>query len=310
MLTFEQLQTFRAIVSARTFTRAADEMLLTQPAISQRVKRLEQALGAELFDRRTKGREFQLTALGERVQRFADEVFALLEELQRDIQQENARTKQETVTIVGTPAGGKTLLPALLNAFHERYPHVRVHQIESQSEKINAMVSAGEADIGVQVSLFLSQKFVRVPVLLDRMVLVAPPNHPVLTEPWHRTAILQETSFVLTPAGNFQRHVADEWADAQGLKLDVLLESQNFHVLKESVVNGFGLTILPELWVVEDLREGRLCVVPVAGLPREFEVCLIADTGRTLSAPSRALVELAREGAWRQRLPALHPSAP
>jgi DNA-binding transcriptional LysR family regulator len=305
MLTFEQLQTFRAIVAARTFTRAADEMLLTQPAISQRVKRLEQALGTDIFDRRNKGREFRLTPAGERVLRFADEVVALLEQLQREIQREHALTRQETVTIVASSAAGKSLLPTLLSAYHERYPHVRVHQIDSANEKINAIIAGDEADIGVQISDWISPKFITVPLLLDHLVLVAPPNHPALTEPWHRAATLRESSFVLTSAGSFLRLVADEWATSQGIRMEIVLESQSLNVVKEAVVSGFGLTILPELWAVDDLRDGRLSVVPVAGLPREFNVCLIADAGHKLSPAARGLLDLAREGSWRRRMPAL-----
>lgn len=305
MLTFEQLETFRAIVAARTFTRAADELALTQPAISQRIKRLEQALGIELFDRRHKGREFHLTPAGERVLRFADEVTGLLEQLQREIQRDQAARRHETIAIACDSTAIKAVLPMLLAAYHARYPHVRVNLIHTPREKVNAAVAAGEAELGVQNAQLITHKFTSAPFMRDRMVLLAPPDHPVLTEPWQRDAHLRRSGFVLARRGSFSREVAEEWAAAQELDLDVVLESASLDAVKEAVVRGFGLTILPELWVINDLREGRLAIVPVAGLPREFQVCLIAESGRTLSVPARALLDVAREGRWRESLPTL-----
>ncbi len=308
MLTFEQLHILRKVARARTFTRAADELALTQPAISQRIRRLEQALGAEIFDRSAKGREVRLTPAGERVLHFADEVLTQLEQLQQDLERERAARRHATVTIACDTSGVKAVLPALLAACHARCPEVRVNLMHRPREEINAAVAAGEADLGLQISSWVTPRFRAVSILRDRMVLLAPPDHPILAEPERWRAHVRAAPFVLTAPGSFSREVAEAWAEGQGLELDVLLESRSMDAVKEAAAHGFGLTILPELWVVNDLREGRLRIVPVEGLPHEFEVCLIADAGRTLSAPVRALLEVAREGSWRERLPGWPPT--
>lgn len=308
MLTFEQLHILRKVARARTFTRAADELALTQPAISQRIRRLEQALGTEIFDRSAKGREVRLTPAGERVLRFAEEVLGRLEQLQRDLERERAARRHAMVTIACDTSGVKAVLPALLAAYHVRCPDVRVNLMHRPREEINTAVAAGEADLGLQLSPWVTARFRSVPILRDRMVLLAPPGHPVLTEPERRQARVRSAAFVLSAPGSLSREVAEAWAAAQGIELDVVLESRSMDAVKEAAAHGFGLTILPELWVVNDLREGRLCIVPIEGLPQEFEVCLIADAGRTLSPPVRALLEVAQEGRWRERLPAWPPA--
>lgn len=307
MLTFEQLHILRKVARARTFTRAADELSLTQPAISQRIRRLEQVLGVEIFDRSAKGHAVRLTPAGERVLRFADEVLGRLEQLQRDLERERAARRHATVTIACDTSGVKAVLPALLAAYHARCPDVRVNLVHRPREEINAAVAAGEVDLGMQTSPWVTARFRAVPILRDRVVLLAPPGHPVLTEPERRSALVRTAPFVLAAPGSLSREVAEAWAAAQGFELDVVLESRSMDAVKEAAAHGFGLTILPELWVVNDLREGRLCIVPIEGLPREFEVCLIADAGRSLSAPVRALLEVAQEGRWRERLPAWQP---
>lgn len=306
MLTFEQLQTFRAIVEARTFTRAAEDLLLTQPAISQRIRRLEQALGIEIFDRRTKGREFALTPMGERVLGFTDEVLSLLARLQHDIERDKISHDHETLSLACDPWPIKSLIPSVLAAFHDRYPNVRVHLVHGNPDQVNAMVVDGDADIGVQISLRVTPKLDAVPFWHDQMVLLAPAGHPVLTEPWRRATHVAESGFVLN-AGGFARQVAEEWAASQGLNLDVVLESQSTDMVAEAVIRGLGLTVLPELRLTDDLREGRLSIVPVAGLPREFQVCLVTRAGRSISPAARALIEVAREGSWRAQMPGWRP---
>lgn len=304
MLTFEQLQTFRAIVRSKTFTRAAEDLILTQPAISQRIRRMEQALGAEVFDRSTKGREFALTATGERVLRFADEALILLGQLQHDIEREKAARHHEVVNILCDPGPIKSLLPSLLAAFHERHPDIRVHLVHTTADRINAMLMDGEADIAVQVSHRVTPKLDALPILRDQMVLLAPPDHPAVTEPWRCETHVAGSGFVLT-TGGYARQVAQEWAASQGFELDIVLESQNMDMVKEAVIRGLGLTVLPELWLTGDLQAGRLSIVPVSGMPHEFQVCLITRSGREVKASARALLEVAREGHWREQMPAL-----
>jgi DNA-binding transcriptional LysR family regulator len=241
---------------------------------------------------------------------FADEVLGALARLRRDLERERASRyhQHEVVTLACDPGPIKSLIPSLLAALHDRYPNVRVHLAHAGPDRINAMVMDGEADVGVQILCRVTSGLDAVPIWRDQMVLLAPPDHPAVTEPWRRATHIAESGFVLT-TGGYARQVAEEWAASQGISLDVVLESQNLDMVKEAVIRGLGLTVLPELWLTNDLQEGRLSIVPVAGLPQEFQVCLITCAGQALVPAAHALLDVARDGRWRQQMPAWRQAA-
>ncbi|MGH2601955.1 MAG: substrate-binding domain-containing protein, partial [Dehalococcoidia bacterium] len=236
-----------------------------------------------------------------RVLRFADQALDLLAQLQHDIERQQAARNRDVVRLACDPAPIKSLIPSLLAAFHHRYPDVRVQLVHSSPDKINAMVTDGDADVGVQLSPRITPKLDAVPMWRDRVVLLAPLGHPVLAEPRRCATHIAESGFVLTPRGTHSRQVAEEWAASQGFNLDVVLESPSMDMVKEAVIRGLGLTVLPEFWLTHDLQEGRLGIVPVAGLPQEFQVCLITSAGRELAPAVRALIEVASDGRWREQ---------
>src|SRR5205823_11269089 len=110
---------------------------------------------------------------------------------------------------------------------------------------------------------------------------------------------LVDTYFILPAPDSYFRHLTDEWAASLGLRLGGGLESYSFDLMKEAVVHRLGVAIMPHWLVFEELRSGLLSLVPVTGMPREFEVCLIADASRPPSPAVRALLQVAREGIWR-----------
>jgi DNA-binding transcriptional LysR family regulator len=302
-LSFEQLQTFQAIVEAGTFTRAAESLFLTQSAVSQRIKRLEGTLGVELFDRQHNGRELRLTGAGERVLRFAGTMLRQMEELRSALQEHQAPGVEEPITIVTTAPIARALVP-LLEAFRDRFPRVRVTVTHSDSGAINDTVASGRAEIGTQFAEWATGRFHKVTILRDQVVLVARANHPILAGQGLPASHLVHTYFVLAARGTFFRHLADEWAASVGLVIEGALESYSYDLMREAVLHRLGIAIMPQWMVQEELRTGLLRIVPVPGMPREFEVCLIADASRPLSAAARAVLQVAREGRW--QLDAVH----
>jgi DNA-binding transcriptional LysR family regulator len=131
VITFEQLEALRTIVRAGTFSRAAEQLYVTQPALSQRIKHLEQTLGAELFDRSRRGRKIELTPAGDAVLRFANHVSDEFAKLVQEIGQILGEVQRETLNIAVGPNAARYILPGVLARYQRYRPHVRLNIMQS-----------------------------------------------------------------------------------------------------------------------------------------------------------------------------------
>jgi DNA-binding transcriptional LysR family regulator len=301
MLTFEHLETLRAIAKARTFSRAAEELFLTQPAISQRVKQMEQAMGVRLFRRDSRRREVALTPAGERVLCFANSVLDSLKSLQDELHAERT-TERRTVTITtGGPFITKYVLPHLLTHCRDQLPGIHVKVTQTGVDQLNDALRTGEADFAVQAGSHVDADLATVPLYRDRLLLVAAPDHPVLKE-GIKYLTKGPAAFVLPPSRTEAREIAERWAASLGITMDVVMESISFDALKEAVHVGLGLCVLSEIVARPELNRGELRVVPMPGLPAERQLCLTWDPARPMTHLAESVLEIVASGAWRTGL--------
>lgn len=299
-INFDQLRTLRAVAAAGTLTRAAEILYITQPAVTHRIRRLEEALGVELFQRACGERGLRLSEAGERTLRFAEDVCRRLVEFRSDLAMLELAGSERTVTVASSES---LLLPFLISAFHQRYPNVDVKVSQCSSAEVGSAVAECWSDLGFEFSSDPDQRFCRVPILRDRVVFVTSGDQPVSADPAENMRLIRLMSFLLPSGGKHSRAVADDWAKAQQVELRVALESQSYGVLLKAVAYHFGVAVMPERLITRRLASGELRTIPVPGFPHEFLISLIADTSRPSSMPARAFLQVAREPAWRAALP-------
>jgi LysR family transcriptional regulator, nitrogen assimilation regulatory protein len=306
MLTFDQLETLRTIVRCGTFSRAADEMFLTQPAVSQRIKHLEQALGAEVFIRGNSHRGFHLTEEGERVLRFANEVLGSLDVLQHDLQL-RSKQQREIVRVASGPFIARYVLPKLMGACREHYADLHVRNVQCGVDELNEVVRRGDVDFSVNTEAFVDPSLKAVPMFRDKVVLVANVEHPFLREGPASPEVIRRYQFVLSPSNTEPRQIAERWAEQLGVTLDVMIETSSYDALKEAALQGLGLAVVPETIVHQEVNEGRLCAVTMAGLPCERTICLVYNPEREMNPAASALLSVVQDGRWLSYMPPHNP---
>lgn len=302
MLTLEHLETLRVITRARTFSEAAEELFLTQPAISQRVKQMESAFGVRVFHRDRHRREVVLTPAGERILAYANSVLDGLSNLQQELSALESLERNTITIATGGPFIAKHVLPHLLADCRERLPGLRVSVTQAAVSHLNDAVRSGEADFAVQSASQVGSDLAFVPFYADRLILVAAPSHPVVSLGIGALAG-RAISFVLPPAGTEARRIAERWASSAGLQLDVVMESISFDTLIEAVQLGFGLSIVSEIVARAELNRGRLATAQVPGLPVERQLCFAWNPDRPMSSTARDVLEAASSGSWRRAFP-------
>lgn len=298
MLTFDQLETLRTIVNHGTFSRAADELFLTQPAVSQRVKHLEQALGVEVFARNGNGRGFTLTLEGERVLRFANEVLGSLHSLESELRLES-EVRDHTISIACGPFIARYILPRVVAVARSRMPSLRVRNIQAGMHDLNEVVRRGDTEFAVHSHAYVDPALATVPFFQDQVVMVASPTHPVFREAAEPgPEDLARHQFLLSHTNTEPRQIAERWAARWGVKFDVVVETSSYDALKEGALAGLGLAVVPETMIRGEVERGELQVIKLDGLPCQRLICLVYNPELPMSSVATAFLEIVRDGTW------------
>jgi DNA-binding transcriptional LysR family regulator len=253
-----RLQVFHAVARLMNFTKAAEALHMTQPAVTFQIRQLEEQFKTRLFDRR--GSRISLTDAGRRVFEYADQIFTLYAEMGRGVR-ELTETISGSLMIGASTTIAEYMLPTLLGAFRTRYPEITIHLKVSNSEGIVALVERNAIDLGVVEAPVASRGLLVETCKQDELVAIVPPGHPLATqEPLPCRRIL-DFPFIWREEGSGTREVINEYLDgvvggAGALK--VAMELGSPEALKGAVEAGMGISILSKACVQKEIKLGTL----------------------------------------------------
>lgn len=287
-ISLRQLQVFRAVSRLRSFSRAGDEIGLTQPAVSRCIRELESELGMRLLDRTT--REVELTAAG---LRFAGQLARLLDELQLLLEEARKEGEQAhgTVHIASSPTLSASLMPDLLAQCARQFPHIRP-VLHDQVQRLNVeSVRSGEVDFGIVVEPGEMDDLECLPLLDDGFWLICRDDHPLAALPAVSWQQLEGLPLVLLDYSSGSRPIIDRILLAQGVRCPVAQQLGHSSSVFQMVQAGIGISVSPGLAL--PLPAGsQLTVKPL--LPEQRRnIMLIRRRQRSLSPVAERLWQLA-----------------
>lgn len=281
------LETFSKAAELSSFTAAANALDLTQAAVSQRVHALEKSLGKPVFHRQ--GGRVLLTEAGQRLYDYAQRILDLYQEARREIAGQEPRLAANLL-LAASSIPGEHLLPTLLAAFGRTHPHVRVRAAVSDSMGVMAQVVRGEVSLGL-VGRKTDNPHLEFRYLAsDRMVLVAPPGHPLSRRKKVSLQQLAGHALILREAGSGLRHCLEKSLERAGRSLAdlrVVLELGSNEAIKEAVLRGIGVAVLSTFAVQKELAAGQLRGLEVSGLHCDRDLFVVWDKRRVLPLPAR-----------------------
>ena len=297
-----QLRALQAVARHASFSRAADELHLTQPAVSMQIRQLEGAVGLPLLER--VGKRAFVTPAGEVLLAHATRAFRELETGFELVQQ--LRGVVAGRVRLGTSASISIyLLPPMLRQFRSRYPDTELIVVTGNAPDLRRAVVANELDVGV-ISLPARERELAVsPLLRDELVAIAPPSSTWRKQRVATARQLAGESLILFEHGGTVRGVIDGWFRAAGVSPGSPMELGNTEAIKKLVGAGLGLSITSAFSVRDEARSGTLAVIRLdPPLHREIGVVRRKDKPRTpaLDAFLEALEVL--RGAPGERRPA------
>jgi len=289
-----QLAAFCAVVERRSFSHAAEQLGVTQPAVSLQIRSLEKRLGVQLLDR--SGRRVEPTEAGQRLYRSAQRLLALEEQLLAELGDEAEGELAGRLEIGASTGPGGTVLPVVLCEFQRRHPGVHVALSVSDTQRVIEQVARRELELGVVGAQRRHRGVVFEPFFRDEVVLAVPRGHRFA----NRSVTLAELTgepLVLMQEGAGVRQVIDEELRAAGVRLrdlDVPLELGLQESARSAVVGGFGVTFISRSAIEADLAAGTVATARVEGLEPSREISLVRSSGRAETRVAQAFVSFAR----------------
>ena len=298
---------FRTVAKELSFRKAAEELYLTQPAVSLQIKALEEDLGVQLFDRT--GVRIALTAAGESLLGYAEQVHALLVEAEHSV-----------VAFSGEHAGHLALgasttiaqyvLPRLLGEFRREHPRVEFTLISANTEQIVNAIVEQRIGLGFIEGPARSRDVKTEPFLVDELVLIVPAAHEWAERGLIACSELGSTPLLMRERGSGTRQVVEMALAAQGVKraaLQVAMELDSTEAIKSAVEAGLGAGFVSRWAIAKDLRSGHgFRVVEIGGLRIQREFLIACAAG---SAP-QGLAQKFRSFLFSRASAARTPSAP
>jgi DNA-binding transcriptional LysR family regulator len=281
------LETFSTAAECSCFTRAAAQLGLTQAAVSQRMRALEQALGVALF--RRQGGRVCLTPAGQRLYPYAQRIQALHQEARREVAGQKTPVTGELL-LAASSIPGEHLLPAILADFRRRYPHVQVRATVADSAAVLHQVEHGHSHLGLVGRKSESPHLEFRPFATDAMVLIVPPGHRWARLDKVSLKQLGREPLILREAGSGSRGCLEQALAQAGQSLaafSVALELGSNEAIKEAVLRGLGVAVLSTHAVHKELQAGQLHALRVRELCLEREMFVVWDRRRVLPIPAR-----------------------
>jgi DNA-binding transcriptional LysR family regulator len=291
----KQLAAFCAVVERRSFSQAADQLGVTQPAVSLQIRSLEQRLGQQLLDR--SGRRVEPTEAGMRLYRGAQRLLAFEEQMLQELGDDAEGELTGRLEIGGSTGPGGTVLPVVLGEFQRLHPQLHVALTVSDTHTVVEQVARRELELGVVGVGGRHRGISFEPLYRDEVVLAVPAGHERAGKSMSLDELKHEP-LVLMQEGAGVRQMIDDELRELGVRLrdlNVRLELGLQESARAAVLGGFGATFISRIAIEGDLAAGTLALVRVQGLEPAREIQLARATGRAETRAAQAFVAYARE---------------
>ena len=274
-----RLKVFRAVAELLSFHRAAEQLGLTQPAVTLHIKALENELSVRLLDRT--GNKVSLTPAGRILHRHAVAIAEIVSKAEKEIA-EAAGEHAGELHVGASTSIAQYVLPKLLGLFHQKFPRVRLSVVSGNTEEIVDHLLAQKIDIGLIEGPALRRDVKTEPFLADELVLIVPAKHAWTNGPDVTVEDLKNAPLLLREHGSGTRRVLEMALEKVGLKKPfphVIMQLDSTEAIISSVEAGLGIGFVSRWAVDRRLPLGRIKKARVTGLriPRNF--CLVYPTG-------------------------------
>jgi len=289
-LNLHLLRIFTAVAEHGNFSRAAEALYISQPAVSRAVQELEAQVGFALLDR--SHRVPALTDAGALLYQYAQRLFTIEQAAEVALGQLQGLERGH-LAVGASHTTGTYLLPPLFSQFHQQYPSIRLSLEIANTQTILEKLRTQPLELAFVEGLVTDKEFLVTPWRTDRLVIIAPPNHPLLLrQPASLEQIIKEP-YVQRELGSGTREIVEDVLRQKGIELTITIELNSNQAVKQAVSAGLGISIVSDMTIELELANRTLATISVQDLDLTRTLTQVTVKDRPLSRSAATFRALA-----------------
>lgn len=285
------LEVFIAVAKRLNFTRAGEEVHLSQPSVSVRIRQLEQELGVKLFEQL--GKKIALTDAGKLLESHARRVVAAVDDARRAIEDYQGLASG-VVCIGASTTPGMYLVPRIIAEFKRMHPKVAVHLGIKNTRQVEEGILSNDFDLGFVGGHLIGNEVEATRWMIDELILIMPPDHPLAARKQIRMRELTKERFVSREPGSATRAVVEEYLHKLQVEVETVMELSNPEAVKGAVRSGLGVAFMSKFAVDTEVRAGALVAKRVKEVEISREMKIVYRKDKHFSKAMSAFIETAR----------------
>ncbi|UCD76999.1 MAG: LysR family transcriptional regulator [Desulfobacterales bacterium] len=288
-MNLNQLKIFYLAAKNGNLSLAAQELFITQPAVTKGIQRLQEFYDMKFVDHI--GKKLVLTDAGEVLYEIAEKIFELesqAEESIRDFQQR----KRGHIRILSSESFGDYYLPRIIIAFSKAYPLVRITMNILPTEQVVENTVSLNNDLGFISYPVEHPKLLAREVLEDRLVIIAPMAHPLTRKKKIEPADLADQQMIMHESGSAPRNAIDEYIRTHKITVKIPLEVSSNRAIKRAVEEGIGIALISRKVAQEEIRSGRIAAIPMSDPSMSRKFFMIHHKDKYVSEPLQGFIEM------------------
>ena len=288
MLNLNQLRAFYQAAKCKNLSIAAENLFVSQPAVTAQVKLFEESCGLKLFKK--KGRNLHLTDEGKTLYNFARKIFEYEKKIE-DVVEQMKELKQGTLRLGSARTYARYFMPFLLTGFRNAYPNIKIHLDEGSSlDMIGSLVNL-KNEVVIVAKTEENPDIAFIPFSREEVVLLLAPDHRLAPETTVDFEHLAQEPIIMKDQGSGTRRLIDELFAQNNCTPNVLMETGDAEIIKLLVRHGEGISFLVREAVAMELKEGQLASVPIKDQNIFLDVSIAYLRNQPLSPPAQAFLK-------------------
>jgi len=294
------LKIFNTLAQEKSFTKAAEVLHISQPAISVQIKKLEESLGIKLFDRVSN--RVTLNENGKILYETTRKIFSILAETEQELLRK-IDDISGLVNIGGSNTPGTYLLPEIIGEFKKQYPNTDINLHIGNTDEIATMLMNGQMDFAVNGGNQKYSNTVKVEKLMeDKIVFTVSPNSPLAGATINDPSVLNDVPFITLESNSQINKLVSDIISEMNLKTKISMTFGSVDAVKQAVAAGLGISPLTYCSVATELELGLLSEFKIKGMEWSYPYNLIYIKNKYITPAARKLMEMIREKLGRKEV--------